>query len=326
MISNIFQYKYSFVIISSALVIKQIYYNYCIKKTFNRLEQLFPRQLLWEKELNIYSVAMPKFFTTYKKNKCVLLISGYKDIPYLWNEIIVYFEKNNIDYYIPRTHGNGRSFFQNSEPNDWIITYLEAIKILETQYENIDIIGFSTGCVIALYLTQFKYNCNIKNIILCAPFLLRTPNKLYDIIFDSYFSQFITPVINFFMPLRLKDTNSTYLTPRDTNFNDFAMNDYYELASCFEMDTNLLKFIKYRPKNIYVENILIVNSNDEYVIGDVNEQKNILESIYNKKIDIINIPTYNNIELPQKCAHVMFKEHPIIVKNIFDNIFPFIKN
>ena len=108
---------------------KMIYIKYCNYITFNRLDNLFPRILNWEEDLKIYSIAMPKFFTKNIKKKCVLLISGYRDIPYIWSEIIPYFEKDNIDYYAPRTHGNGRSFFQDVEPEDWVITYIEANKM-----------------------------------------------------------------------------------------------------------------------------------------------------------------------------------------------------
>ncbi len=95
----------------SILLSKSYYYNFCIRKTFDRLDKLFPRLLEWEKELDIYSVALPKFYTKIKKPKCILLISGYRDIPYVWNDLFKYFVSNNLDFYAPRTCGKGRSFF-----------------------------------------------------------------------------------------------------------------------------------------------------------------------------------------------------------------------
>lgn len=262
---------------------------------------------------------MPIFHTKNKKKKCILLISGYRDIPFLWNEIIKHFIENNIDYYGPRTFGNGRSFFQYSEPNDWIISYLESIYILQELYEEIDIIAFSTGCIIALYLSQFKYKCKINNLILCAPFLLKNYNLLHYIVFDSFISWFINPIINWFLPLRYKALDY-YPYPRDINYIKSAENDFYELVGHFEIETKLMKFKNFRPKKIYVNNIIILNANDDQVIGDIYQQRFIINNIFLSNIPIITIPTYKDKTLPQKCAHVMFKEDPIIIKNIFDNL------
>ena len=318
--------------IGVGLFFRSWYYHYCVTKTFGRLDNLFPRNTEWEKELSIYSVALPRFYTNIKKNRCVLLISGYRDIPYLWNELTEYFKLNSIDFYAPRTHGNGRSFFQESNPTEWIITYLEALKILEVQYEQIDIIGFSTGTVIALYLTQFKYKCKINNLILCAPFLLLNLNDpiLYWT-FESRISQIIQLLIKLIGPLRYKITTGNNY-PRDINFKPSAERDFYELASNFWLDCKLIEFKKFRPKEILVNNIVILYPNDDFVIGDIDEQRKILEQIWKSPIKIITIPNYSNTKYnmlydeiaPTKCAHVMFKEHPSIVQNIFENLLQYI--
>ncbi len=305
------------------LIGRQYYYNFCFRKTFDRLDELFPRKLEWEQDLEIYSVALPKFYTSYKKKKCVLFISGYRDTPYVWENITKYFIQNNIDFYAPRTFGKGRSFFQNAEPNDWVITYLEAITILQEQYEEIDIIAFSTGCVIALYLTQYKFKCKISNLILCAPFLIRAPSPLLYWVFDSPISWIINPIMNWVCPLRYK-VATKYTYPRDINFDEHGRTDYYELAGYFELETKLMEFKKFRPKNILVDNVVIFYPNDDQIIGDIQEQRNILEKIWGNPIPIITIPNYGDISLPRKCGHVMFKEHPRIIRNIFDNLTQFI--
>ncbi len=307
----------------SFLMLRSCYYNFCFNSTFDRLDELFPRKIKWENDLDIYSVALPKFHTIYKKKKCILFISGYRDTPYVWNKILRYFVENNLDFYAPRTHGKGRAFFQYSEPNDWIITYLEAITILQEQYEEIDIIGFSTGCVIALYLTQFQFKCKIKNLILCAPFLIRAPNPLHYWIFDSPIAWIINPIINWIAPLRYK-VASKYTYPRDTNFDENGRTDYYELAGHFEIETKLMKFKNFRPEKIIVDNVVIFYPNDDQIIGNIQEQKRILENIWGNPIPIITIPNYSDPSMPPKCAHVMFKEHPRIITNIFENLTQFI--
>ncbi len=318
--------------IGLGLAFRHYYYYYCMKKTFDRLDNLFPRNLEWEKDLSIYSVALPRFYTSSKKKKCVLFISGYRDIPYLWEELCEYFKINSIDYYAPRTHGKGRSFFQETNPKEWIITYLEALKILEEQYEHVDIIGFSTGAVIALYLTQFKYKCKITNLILCAPFLLLNSNDhIMYWTFESPISYIIQGIIKLIGPLRYKITFGKQ-NPRDIHYTPSAEKDFYELAGNFWLDCELMEFKKFRPKQILVDNIAILYPNDDKVIGDIFEQKKIIEEIWNQSIPIITIPNFSNFQIKDnieekqiiKCAHVMFKEHPLIVQNIFENIYQFI--
>lgn len=307
----------------SILILRGWYYNYCKRKTFDRLDNLFPRKLEWERDLDIYSVSLPKYFTKIKKQKCILLISGYRDIPYVWNDLVKYFISNGLDFYAPRTFGKGRSFFQYSEPNDWIITYLEALTILQEQYEEVNIIGFSTGCVIALYLTQFKFKCKISNLILCAPFLLRTHNLLHYLFFDSPVSWIIGPIFSWLSPLRYKIA-SKYTYPRDINFDENGRTDFYELAGDLFLERKLMEFKKFRPKRILVDNIVIFYPNDDQIIGDIQEQRIILENIWKNPIPIITIPNHGDISMPSKCGHVMFKEHPRIVSNIFDNLSQFI--
>lgn len=313
-------------IIGLIYITRNLYSYYCIKKNFNRLDRLFPRKTFWEKELNIYSVSLSRFYTVKKKPRCVLLISGYRDIPYLWDKLIKYFESNSIDYYAPRTYGNGRSFFQPNHPTDWIITYLEALKVLEAQYETVDIIAISTGCVIALYLTQseFYYKCKISNLILCAPFLIEYPDPLKYLIFSSLLGPFLRFIIKLFIPLRIKSLDY-YKFCRDTNYDEEGEKDYYDIASSFDLDHKLIEFKKFRPKKITAENIAILYPNDDKVIGSIYEQRNIIQKTWGYPIPIIEIPNYSDKLLPSKCAHVMFKEHPIIVDNIIENIMQFIK-
>ena len=300
---------------------KMIYIKYCNYITFNRLDNLFPRILNWEEDLKIYSIAMPKFFTKNIKKKCVLLISGYRDIPYIWSEIIPYFEKDNIDYYAPRTHGNGRSFFQDVEPDDWVITYIEAIYMLQNMYEEIDIIAFSTGSVIALYLSQFNFKCKINNIILCAPFLLKNETFTDYLVFNSYFSYIINPLLNFIVSFRIKTPEIGFKYVRDTHNHELAQNDFYELCGFIKLETKLIKFNNLRPKCINANNITILHANDDQIIGDIYKQGDIIYNIFKKDINIISIPSDSNL----KCGHVMFKEKPDIIKNIYSHFYNIIK-
>ena len=306
------------------------YRRYCNTITFENIEKNYKKKLEWEKDLGIYAISMPKFFISkLKKQKCILLIGGYKDIPYVWNELEKYLVFDGFDYYAPRTQGCGRSFFQVVNYRDWIITYLEAIHILQDQYESIDIIAFSTGCVIALYLSQFIYKCKIKNVFLCAPFLLSKPYFSIGLFYgQNIFSKILNRICAYTLRFRIKFHNK-FAGYRDTHYIPNSINDYCEICGDLQTETSLFEFIQFRPKKLNVSNIVVLYPNDDDIIGDINEQKKIISKSFAKSIDLISIPSYLNSNnntsidinsLPQKCGHVMFKEHPIIIQNIYDNL------
>jgi hypothetical protein len=303
-----------------------VYRKYCFNQTFKKINDNFKQKEDWEKELEIYSISMPKFYISgSKKQKCILLIGGFKDIPYVWEEFEKYLIKDKIDYYAPRTCGNGRSFYQIVDWKDWIITYLEAIYILQEQYETIDIIGFSTGTVISVYLAQFKYKCKINNLFLCAPFLTNKKLLSIDLAFGpNIFSKILNKL--YVWTFRFRHKYCRFKGYRDT-YDDFhSINDYCEIYSDVLMESVLFDFIKFRPKSLYVGNIVILYPNDDDIIGNIQEQKQIIQSVYtSKSINIISIPSYLNninidINLPIKSGHFMFKEKCEIIDDIYLNI------
>ena len=85
-----------------------------------------------------------------------------------------------------------------------------------------------------------------------------------------------------------------------------------------------MKFKNFRPEKIIADNVVIFYPNDDQIIGHIQEQKRILENIWGNPIPIITIPNYSDPSMPWKCAHVMFKEHPRIITNIFENLAQFI--
>jgi esterase/lipase len=267
---------------------------------------------------------MPKFYiNSKKKKKCILLIGGYKDIPYIWNEIEKCFINDKIDYYAPRTAGNGRSFFQVISYKDWIITYLEAIYILQEQYETIDIISFSAGTIIALYLSQFEYKCKIENLFLCAPFLLHNDSFSINLLFsNNIFSKFLNTLYLYTFRFHPKSKEKMFSGYRST-YNDFySINDYCELFGDIKSENYLFDLYKLRPEKILVDNIIILYSKEDHIIGNIDKQYNIINNIYNKSIHIIKIPsnTNTNKTLNLKCGHVMFKEYSEIIYDIYENI------
>jgi hypothetical protein len=301
------------------------YRNYCNYYTWINIDKNYKKLTDWENELQIYSISMPRCYTSAKKKRCILLIGGYKDIPYVWNEIEKYFIQDNMDFYAPRTYGNGRSFYQCVSWKDWVITYMEAMFILQEQYDSVDIIGFSTGCVVALYISQYNFKCKINNILLCAPFLL--PKKLFtiELLFSSnWYSYLLNRILAYTLRFHPK-SKGNFSGYRDT-YNDFySSNDYCEIFGDIQMENVLFDFIKFRPKQILANNLVILYPNHDDIIGNIYEQHKIISNIFTKKhIEIISIPSYlnklDNIStLPIKSGHVMFKEHPEIIKDLYLN-------
>lgn len=346
-------YYYNFIIISLSIGTISLcityYKNYCHKLTFDSINKNFKKKYKWEEELDIYEISMPKFYSNSpKKKNCILFIGGYKDIPYVWNDIEKLFIADGFDFYAPRTFGNGRSFYQITNWKDWVITYIEAIYLLQEQYESIDIISFSTGTVIALYLTQYKYKCKINNVFLCAPFLLYKPFTSIKLFFsNNIFSYLLNRICAWTIRFHPK-SKTKFIGYRDTHYEYNSVNDYCEIFGDLEMETTLFDFIKFRPTIINASNIVIFYPNDDDIIGDIYEQHKIISNVFNKSIDLISIPSYasnlkhnnndniynhninyqsikNNLHinlhnnLPNKCGHVIFKEHPAIIQDIYDN-------
>jgi len=314
--------SYLFLLLSFYLIIK--YYRYlCNYYTFTNINKNYKKNIKWEKELDIYEISIGKFYTKNKKKlKCILLIGGYKDIPFVWNELENYLISDEYDFYAPRTFGNGRSFFQVVNYKDWIITYLEAIYLLQEMYETIDIISLSTGSVIALYLSQFKYKCKIKNIFLCSPFLLYKSDFSIELFFNNnIFSKLINKLFCLTFRFHPK-SKGDFAGYRDTYYDYNSINDFCEIFGDVQMETTLFEFVKnFKLTKIYASNIIILYSPNDNVIGNIYTQRDIIQKVFDKQIDLIIIPSYlSNNNLPSKCGHLMFKEYPEIISDIYFNI------
>jgi hypothetical protein len=194
-------------------------------------------------------------------------------------------------------------------------------------YDEVDIIGFSAGCFIAVYLTQYNWNCKIRNLVLCAPYIVKKKTTTLYLVFDSWLSPLIKHILKTIVPFRIKGNATGLKYIRNIHYEPSAMSDYYELVGFFEQECTLMDMLKLLPNQIILTgDVVILKPNSDHVIENVHYQKSILEKLTNKKIDIIEIP--NNIENINsnqlKCGHVMFKESPHIVKNIFDSIHKYI--
>lgn len=122
--------------------------------------------------LDIYDIAKPIQYKsdTGNSSDCILFITGFRDVPIVFSEIVnTYFSNEKFDYYIPRNIGTGRTFLQeNITFKDWLLFYQDTLEILLTRYETIHIITKDIGYAIALYLYK-NYSSRIGNIVLINP-------------------------------------------------------------------------------------------------------------------------------------------------------------
>lgn len=296
------------------------------KKTFNRLNTKFGNDNIdIYSDLKIYNQSIPlyNYSTTNKKEKVLLLISGYRDVPYMWNNYCLYLKKKNIDYYAPRTTGNGRRFFQKSiKWEDWILTYFEAIIFLSKIYKNIEIIGFSTGCNIGTYLMgiewdkikEFDKTTKFNNLILISPnFEVAKKHKFYKNLLKSKIAY---NLLNFICPIGDKP-NYNKKVEIDLRYTDEISKIFYERSVFLESLNEVWKFSDIMPKKINIDNIIMYYGDYDSVVGDFYIQRKKLGLIFNKKIKMYKL---------KNCGHNLINEHPKSRKVLFNSINSIIMN
>ena len=287
------------------------------KKTFNRLDKIFSGNKICQ-DLNIYHASIPIYKFNYeKKEKVILLIGGYRDIPNMWYNYIKYLDEKKIDYYAPRTIGNGRTFFQKKiKWTDWVITYFEAMIFLSQIYNKIELVGFSTGCNISVYLSSLDWStikrydnsCKINNMILLSPnFQVNDKHIIYKNILQN---TFIFNMLNFILPV-VDKPNYDKNKEIDLKYTKHINKIYYERSIYLESLRELWKFSDILPEKINAKNIYIFYGDSDNVVGDFRIQRKKIESIYNNRIKSFKLTN---------CGHNLINEHPNVRLSLFNKI------
>jgi len=292
------------------------------KITFDRLEKIYPNNNLIQQKLNLYQNSLPIYYTPVKKQRICLLISGFRDIPYMWNNFTKYLRQDNIDFIIPRINGFGRTYFQqNIEWKDWIISVMETMSILQDMYYEIDIIGFSTGCNIAVYISQFDWKCNIRNIILTSPnFSVHSKEQIYKTILNI---PIISDLIIYLYPVTQKPIKRRRKYAGNLIDKSYR-NNLYESSFPTYSVKELWKLQNVLPNKIKANNIILIKPNNDQVVGDYSKQQNIIETIYNKNINVINIPP-NEDDDKIKIGHDIFNISEDVTFYTYNQLINYIK-
>lgn len=314
------KYAYSYGLCVIIYCFSYYYKKICLANTFDRLDKLFGTNKKWEKELQIYPISMPKYFIKEgKKDKCLLLISGFRDIPYVWDNFEKYLKQENIDYYAPRTYGKGRTYIQETSYKDWIITYVEAMYILQNIYKEIDIIAFSAGSLIGIYLSQYKWDCKINNLVLAAPFIYKELSFTDKLCNNYWWSPILYNIMNLLVPYKSSSIKQGYITSRNTKNAYYALYDFYEPLLILQQGREILKLLEHMHKNVFnekkqlqIKQLVTIYPDDDKIIGDPVKQLSLLGNIFSKEL--------TKVCFVEKCGHVIFKENP----NVRDGIYKLI--
>lgn len=321
-------YKFSTLIllVSSVVIVGSMrYINE--KETFNKINKNYKIMNSDEnkilEQLKVYPDCLSRSFSFNKKKRIVLIIGGFRDAPNLWHKFEYYLQKNQIDYVIPRITGFGRSYFQfGIKWQDWVLTIMDQISILQNLYDEIDILGFSTGCNIALYVSQFSWNCKINNLILSSPNLIENKGdqifkKILTSTLGSTFFSITYPVCHRPYESRVKKNKQKSL--KSTLKSKVFYEKNFPLYSAVEM----WKFQDILPSELNCNNIIIIKPNNDRVIGDIDLQKQLIFNKYNKKSVIINIPSAINSHL--SVGHNVFTGPDIVIKDVYNQINSYLK-
>ena len=294
----------------------RLFRNYCSNITFKLIDEGYENLEKGDKkkkeELKIYPDSFSKSFSVAKKKKIFLIISGFRDTPKMWNDFEEILKENNIDYIIPRMYGFGRTFYQyETEWKDWVISVMDCLSVIQNFYEEVNILGYSTGAIIAMYISQFKWKCQINNVILCCPNLMGSKTV------EKYKMLYKLPILNSliltFYPVCFRPY-TTNLSFKDCKF---FFEYYVPSNSAFQMwkfqDEEL-------PDELYLNNIVIVKANNDKIVEDGEIQRNMLEKTYNAKIDLKIIPSKESDRGKMKVSHNMFTINNYILNDIYGQI------
>lgn len=315
-------YKYISIgiIITSIITVKVIeYLNE--KETFDKINKnyksLDAASNILINQLYIYPDNMSRSYTSKKRKKVLLLISGFRDTPKMWIKLENFLQSNNIDYVIPRINGFGRSKFQfNTYWQDWVLSIMEEVSILQNMYDEINILGFSTGCNIALYISQFNWNCKINNLILTAPNLV--VNKGDSIYKSILSSTILSNLVLLFYPICHRPYESRVEKKNDNKKSNLKYNIFYEKYFPVYSAIEMWKLQDILPKKFMGKYITIIKANNDRVIGDINEQNKFLQDLYHININIKCVPSSDKLGF--KVGHNIFNSHHLIISDFYDQI------
>ena len=166
-------------------------------------------------DLHMYDDARPAlYFNRGNLKEGVLLLHGFSSSTEEFEYLLKEFQEKGISYYAPMLTGFGLTSFDlmykvNAE--DWLRDAVNAYDVLAGVVEKVNIIGHSTGSVLAAYVAQVR---EVKNIIQIGPNFFST--KADELSKKLICNNFIFTIVQWLFPITKKPVRPGRVTCCDT--------------------------------------------------------------------------------------------------------------
>ena len=244
------------------------------------------------------SIGSPYFLDTTNFKTVVISIHGFSSAPKEVEELGIYLNENHINIYAPRLKGHGTTSnnLENTTWKDWYVSISKAIALASIKYENIYILGFSAGGLLAL-LHSYKQCDKIKGII-CINTALKLNDKR---------ANFLIPVINlwnnintyFNIKVLKKEYINNYAEHPNINYNKHYIKSINQLNKL--IDTTQKKLSKVNKPTLIIQ-----GKNDPVV--DSSSAKIIYENIKSKYKDILYLKSNKHVIIKTNQNKIIFQK------------------
>ncbi|WP_419770059.1 MAG: alpha/beta fold hydrolase [Candidatus Marinarcus sp.] len=264
--------------------------------------------LHWAKDEDIKpkEVGEPYFIQTEKSNIGIIALHGFCSAPMEVHEMATYLNKKGFNVYAPRLRGHGTTPEDLKERhwNQWYESLSRAIIIATLMYDEVYIVGFSTGGLLAL-LSQKKQTKKLKGII-----CINAALKLNDIRIKA-----VVPAINFWNDLVSAFNANAYqkeFIPNNAeypliNYSKHYIKSINELHALMQETSKILKTITLPVAVFQASNDPVVNPKSANEIFEEISSKN-------KKLQFFDF--HNHVMIRGSNSKVVFDEIIEFVKSV----------
>lgn len=254
------------------------------------------------------SIGAPFYNVSCSSNYAVILVHGYKSAPKEMEDLANFFNENQISTYNVRLKGHGTApiNLQDCEWIDWYQSLHRGYCALSNKFDNLIIVGFSTGGLLSLLSASQK---NIKKSKLRAVISINSALKLLDI------KTKMVPGINLWNELlhkfNIESGQFQYIDDKPENPHINYSRNY--LKGVYELE----KLMNICKDNLYkiIQPTLIIQAKNDPVVNPVSGKiiYNLISS-KNKKLTLLDFNNHVIVNCENKS--LVFEEIMDFLKKI----------
>ncbi|RXK00332.1 glycerol acyltransferase [Arcobacter sp. CECT 8986] len=218
-------------------------------------------------------IGTPYLLKDNSSKKCILLIHGFSSAPKEVEELAVYLNNCKFNVYAIRLKGHGTvpEDLKDTSYKDWYNSVSRSVTIASLKYEEIDVVGFSTGGLLAL-LSSKKYLPKLKSIV-CINAALNLNDIRIKTVLPAI--DFWNDIVSSFNAHSLKkeyvENKARY--PK-INYDKFYIKAILQLKELMKVTKQNLEKINRKILIIQAKNDPVVNMSSAYEIHDKIKSKN----------------------------------------------------